>query len=166
MSAEFHIDIDAAALIVCCTWISGIESAIQYHHSKGCVLITLLVEWTGKHLLLLTIRERYREKDPLRCFDLYSGAQRNCCIVRSTTVNEPNHVQISAVRTQDTWPTSAWGALANASVSLHTSLPTNAWWENIVLGFPSQVLLCMIHIFRVFVEVSYFMFVNANKICE
>ncbi|CAN0000956.1 unnamed protein product [Ectocarpus sp. 4 AP-2014] len=41
-------------------------------------------------------------------------------------------------RPEDTWPTSAWGALANASVGLHTSLPTNAWWENIVLGFPSQ----------------------------
>eukprot|EP00903_Cladosiphon_okamuranus_P009961 g9449.t1 len=41
-------------------------------------------------------------------------------------------------RPEDTWPTSAWGALANASVNLHTSLPTNAWWENIVLGSPSQ----------------------------
>lgn len=42
-------------------------------------------------------------------------------------------------RPRGTWPTSAWGALANASMDLHTSLPTNAWWENIVLGFPTQV---------------------------
>lgn len=53
------------------------------------------------------------------------------------------------VAIQDTWPTSAWGALANASVGLRTSLPTNAWWENIVLGFPSQVCIisvCLVHV--------------------
>lgn len=42
-------------------------------------------------------------------------------------------------RPRGTWPTSAWGALANASTELHTSLPTNAWWENVVLGSPTQV---------------------------
>lgn len=42
-------------------------------------------------------------------------------------------------RPRDTWPSGAWGALANASVNLHTSLPTNAWWENIALGSPTQV---------------------------
>lgn len=42
-------------------------------------------------------------------------------------------------RPRETWPTTAWGALANASVDLHTSLPTNAWWENIALGSPTQV---------------------------
>lgn len=42
-------------------------------------------------------------------------------------------------RPKDTWPTEAWGALANASMDLHTSLPTNAWWENVVLGSPTQV---------------------------
>ncbi|CAN0258108.1 unnamed protein product, partial [Laminaria digitata] len=41
-------------------------------------------------------------------------------------------------RPSDTWPTAAWGALTNASVDLHTSLPTNAWWENIALGSPTQ----------------------------
>ena len=42
-------------------------------------------------------------------------------------------------RPRDTWPSGAWGTLANASVDLHTSLPTNAWWENIALGSPTQV---------------------------
>lgn len=42
-------------------------------------------------------------------------------------------------RPDDTWPTEVWGGLANASTELHTSLPTNAWWENIVLGSPTQV---------------------------
>ena len=42
-------------------------------------------------------------------------------------------------RPSDTWPTDARGALANASMDLHTSLPTNAWWENIALGSPTQV---------------------------
>lgn len=47
-------------------------------------------------------------------------------------------------RPRGTWPTSAWGALANASMDLHTSLPTNAWWENIVLGFPTQVCIVFV----------------------
>lgn len=42
-------------------------------------------------------------------------------------------------RPQGTWPSDAWGELANTSTNLHTSLPTNAWWENIVLGWPTQV---------------------------
>jgi hypothetical protein len=31
-----------------------------------------------------------------------------------------------------------WGDLVEESKGLHTSLPTNAWWENIVLGKPTQ----------------------------
>lgn len=45
-------------------------------------------------------------------------------------------------RPVSTWPTKAWGRLANASMKLHASLPTNAWWENVVLGSPTQVGDC------------------------
>ncbi|CAM9528344.1 unnamed protein product, partial [Choristocarpus tenellus] len=41
-------------------------------------------------------------------------------------------------RPEETWPTKAWGNLFEESSDLHTSLPTNAWWENIVLGDPTQ----------------------------
>eukprot|EP00953_Heterococcus_sp_UTEX-ZZ885_P041599 21217-Heterococcus_DN1.PRE.2 len=45
---------------------------------------------------------------------------------------------LAADRPSDSWPGAVWGDLVEESKGLHTSLPTNAWWENIVLGKPTQ----------------------------
>jgi hypothetical protein len=55
----------------------------------------------------------------------------SCCFAFCTCL-------IHTDRPSDSWPGEVWGDLVEESRGLHTSLPTNAWWENIVLGKPTQ----------------------------